>query len=54
MTPEHFVAKYRDVQLNEVALYVSPFNDLCALVGHPQPVEVDRVGERFTFQNFSR
>ncbi len=50
MTPEQFIAKYRGVQLNEVALYVSHFNDLCALVGHPQPVEMDRVGETFTFQ----
>ena len=50
MTPEQFAAKYAGVRLNETALYVSHFNDLRALVGHPQPVEMDRVGETFTFQ----
>ncbi|HKZ70926.1 MAG TPA: hypothetical protein VJ020_12645 [Anaerolineales bacterium] len=50
MTPEQFVAKYAGVRLTESALYASHFNDLCGLAGHPQPVEMDRVGETFTFQ----
>jgi hypothetical protein len=50
MPPEQFVARYAGARLTESALCASHFNDLCGLAGHPQPVEMDRVGETFTFQ----
>lgn len=50
MNPTEFAHKWRDHQLSERASYVQHFLDLCALVGHPSPAEVDRTGESFTFE----
>lgn len=50
MTPQQFVEKWRDVQLNEKAAYQSHFNDICALIGHKTPVEADPSGTWFTFE----
>jgi type II restriction/modification system DNA methylase subunit YeeA len=50
MTPRDFIAKWKASTLTERAASQSHFNDLCALVGHPTPVESDPTGERFTFE----
>jgi hypothetical protein len=50
MTPNDFIAKWKASTLTERAASQSHFNDLCALVGHPTPVESDPTGERFTFE----
>jgi hypothetical protein len=50
LTPQEFVAKWRSSTLRENAAYVSHFEDLCRLVGHPTPTDVDREGTQFTYQ----
>lgn len=50
LSPQEFVAKWRGVTLKERSASQSHFNDLCALVGHPTPVEDDPTGKRFTFE----
>src|SRR3954454_7949321 len=45
-----FVAKGRQVQLTERSAYQQHFLDLCELVGHPKPAEMDPKGEFFTFE----
>jgi len=50
MTPAEFVAKWKPVDLSERAASQSHFNDLCELVGHPKPLEVDKTGESFCFE----
>ncbi|MBI4567494.1 MAG: class I SAM-dependent DNA methyltransferase [Planctomycetes bacterium] len=49
MTPEEFIAKWTHSNLRERQAYVSHFNDLCDLLGHPKPAESDPDGSRFTF-----
>ncbi|MGC9397087.1 MAG: class I SAM-dependent DNA methyltransferase, partial [Anaerolineae bacterium] len=50
LTPQEFVAKWQNVDLKERSASQSHFNDLCALLGHPTPVEDDPTGECFTFE----
>jgi type II restriction/modification system DNA methylase subunit YeeA len=50
MTPQEFVAKWRNVKLKERSAVQSHFLDLCHLVGHPDPASDDPTGERFTFE----
>lgn len=50
LSPQQFVAKWRNVTLTERSAVQQHFLDLCALVGHPTPVEDDPTGERFTFE----
>ncbi len=50
MTPQAFVAKWRGALAKEKSAYQSHFNDLCALVGHKQPMEEDPSGSYFVFE----
>jgi type II restriction/modification system DNA methylase subunit YeeA len=50
MTPQDFIKKWRPVALTERATAQSHFNDLCALLGHDDPVKADPTGEWFTFE----
>ncbi len=50
LTPQQFVAQWTNVHLKESASYVTHFDDLCALVGHPKPAHMDKTGETFTYQ----
>lgn len=45
-----FVHKWRDVSLTERSASQQHILDLCDLVGHPKPAEVDKTGESFTFE----
>ena len=38
MTPEQFIANWRDTALIETQGAQSWFNDLCDLIGHPKPM----------------
>ena len=50
LTPQEFVNKWQQTTLKERSASQSHFNDICALLGHPTPVEDDPTGERFTFE----
>lgn len=50
MTPQQFIQKWRPVALNERATAQTHFIDLCALVGHEDPITADPRGESFTFE----
>ncbi|HRA67860.1 MAG TPA: hypothetical protein PL187_17660, partial [Caldilinea sp.] len=50
MTPDQFVAKWRNIQLKEKAGYVEHFTDLCRVVDHPTPAEADPAGHFFAFE----
>ncbi|MCK6553954.1 hypothetical protein L6Q96_05130 [Candidatus Binatia bacterium] len=50
MTPATFTAKWGRADLTERASYQQHFLDLCDLVGHPKPAEVDPTGESFCFE----
>jgi len=50
MNAQEFIRKWRDVDLTESSASQQHFLDLCELVGHPTPVEMDKTGETFTFE----
>ncbi|WP_338240341.1 class I SAM-dependent DNA methyltransferase [Aurantiacibacter hainanensis] len=50
MTPQQFIAKWRDAELNERAASQSHFNDLCALLGVDDPISADPKGEWYAFE----
>ena len=50
LTPQAFVAKWRQATLNERSAAQEHFLDLCRLLGHPTPAEVDPTGTFFTFE----
>ncbi len=50
MTPQQFIKKWKPVALTERATAQTHFIDLCALVGHDDPVAADPRGESFTFE----
>ena len=50
VSPQEFVAKWKHAAGNERAVAQSHFNDLCGLIGHPNPVEADPSGTWFTFE----
>ena len=54
MTPGEFIAKWKVSQLKESSASQSHFNDLCALLGEPTPVEADPVGDRYCFERGAR
>jgi len=50
MDVSRFIQKWRDHALTERQSYQQHFLDLCELVGHPKPAEVDKTGETFCFE----
>lgn len=50
LSPQQFVKKWSQIQLKERTIAQSHFNDVCALVGHKTPLEMDPKGEFFTFE----
>ena len=50
MTAQEFIAKWSKVDLTERATAQPHFLDLCELVGHPKPPDIETNGERFTFE----
>ena len=50
MTPADFVHKWRKVALTERSACQQHFLDLCELVGHPKPIEVDPTGQEYCFE----
>jgi type II restriction/modification system DNA methylase subunit YeeA len=50
LSPQEFVAKWRDVTLKERSAAQEHFIDLCRLVGHPTPAEKDSTGQTFCFE----
>ena len=51
MTPDEFIAKWRDTAFGERQGAQSFFNDVCALVGHPTPADVGEP-DVFTFEKW--
>lgn len=50
LTPQAFVAKWRQATIKERSGYQEHFIDLCHLIGHPTPVEDDPSGTRYAFE----
>jgi len=50
MTPQQFIKKWKPVALTERAAAQSHFLDLCAVLGHDDPVAADPTGDSFTFE----
>lgn len=50
MTPQEFVAKWRGSTSTEKQAYQQHFLDLCNLVGHPPPAQLDPENKFFTFE----
>lgn len=50
MTPSEFIRKWKPVALTERATAQSHFNDLCAVLGHEDPITADPKGEWFAFE----
>ena len=50
ITPQEFVAKWRQVELKERSASQAHFMDLCRLIGHPTPSDADPKGDWFTFE----
>ena len=50
MTPQEFVAKWRDSTSTEQQAYQQHFIDLCHLADHPTPADLDPENKFFTFQ----
>ena len=54
MTAGEFIDKWRKVTQTEKAVSQSHFNDLCALLGEPTPIEADPEGEWYCFERRAR
>lgn len=50
MDPIAFQQKWIGATLTERSASQSHFNDLCAVVGHPTPIDMDATGDTFTFE----
>ncbi len=50
MTPQQFIAKWRNVTLSERSACQQHFLDLCELLGQPKPAEADPDGAWYTFE----
>ncbi|PDW01946.1 class I SAM-dependent DNA methyltransferase [Candidatus Viridilinea mediisalina] len=50
LTPQEFVAKWRNVTVKERSGYQEHFIDLCHLAAHPTPLEDDPKGTRYSFE----
>jgi hypothetical protein len=51
MTPDEFIGKWQSVELKERSASQSHFNDLCRLLGLPDPIAADPKGEWFGFEH---
>lgn len=54
MTPEEFIAKWRNAALKERSGSQEHFIDLCRLLGEPTPAEGDPTGESYCFERGAR
>jgi type II restriction/modification system DNA methylase subunit YeeA len=54
ITPQEFVAKWRQSSLKEASASQEHFIDLCRLIGHPTPAEADPEGTWFCFERGAR
>ncbi|MCL2714685.1 MAG: class I SAM-dependent DNA methyltransferase [Alphaproteobacteria bacterium] len=50
MTPDEFVRKWNNVELNERAAAQSHFIDLCRMLNEPAPTDVDPRGDWYAFE----
>ncbi|MEZ4519852.1 MAG: hypothetical protein R3C44_24490 [Chloroflexota bacterium] len=51
MKPEEFAAKWSRIQQKERSTAQTHFNDICRLIGHPTPLEMDPdFGRNFSFE----
>ncbi|MFC6619582.1 type IIL restriction-modification enzyme MmeI [Deinococcus radiophilus] len=50
ISPEQFVARYRNATVNEKGAAQSHFIDLCQLLGVPTPMEADPEGQHYRFE----
>lgn len=50
MTPQDFIAKWRNVELTERSASQSHFIDLCRMLDEPGPTDVDPTGEWYAFE----
>ncbi|MCX6096835.1 MAG: hypothetical protein NT125_09070 [Candidatus Bipolaricaulota bacterium] len=50
ISPQEFVAKWRQSSLKEASAAQEHFIDLCRLIGHPTPAEADPEGTWFCFE----
>lgn len=50
MTPNKFVQKWSQIYQKESAIAQSHFNDVCALIKHPTPLDLDPKGDFFSFE----
>jgi type II restriction/modification system DNA methylase subunit YeeA len=50
LTPQEFITKWVANERTERSASQSHFNDLCELLGHPKPLDVDPTGDEFTFE----
>lgn len=50
MTPDQFIRKWKNVELNERAAAQSHFIDLCRMLDEPAPTDVDPTGEWYAFE----
>jgi hypothetical protein len=50
LTPQSFVNKWRAAEQKERSVAQSHFNDLCELIDHPKPLDVDSSGAWFAFE----
>ena len=54
MTPDAFIAKWRDSTLKESSGSQEHFIDLCRMLGEPTPAEADPDGEHYCFERGAR
>jgi type II restriction/modification system DNA methylase subunit YeeA len=50
LSPQSFVDKWRHANLKERSAYQQHFLDLCHLIGHKEPAEMDPSGDTFCFE----
>jgi len=50
MTPQQFKSKWQGQKIKERQGYQQHFLDLCDLVGHQKPADIDKAGENFCFE----
>jgi len=50
MTPQQFIAKWKQTDLSERSACQQHFLDICEMLGQPKPAEVDPTGEFYTFE----
>lgn len=50
MNPIEFQRKWIGVELKERSAAQEHFLDICRVIGHPTPAEMDPAGEFFTFE----